>query len=74
MFSKEPPVYLRSWDLDWVDLGEDAPRVHDGQADQARHEDGQVRGAERGQSSLDQTVQRRDQNWEAAAQQSWVRL
>ena len=56
VLSKESPVYLRSWDLDWVDLGEDAPGVHDGQADQARHEDGQVGGAERGKVGLDQAV------------------
>ena len=56
MLSKEPPVYLRSWDLDWVDLGEDAPGVHDGQADQARHKDGKVGGAEWGKVGLDQAV------------------
>ena len=71
MLSKQPPVYLWGWDLGGVHLGEDAPGVHDGQADQGGHKYRQVSGAERGEPGLDQAVQRRDQHWETASQQAW---
>ena len=55
-------VHKAIYFFDLFYLGEDAPGVHDGEADQAGHQDGDQGGGDRGKLGPDQAVQGRYQH------------